>query len=122
MGDLDGEVPWVFFEHSESKKLFAENVSEKDAHGWTALYHAAYENLPEVAKALIEAKVDVNAECTSGWTALHGAARNNCLEIGRMLIDADANVNAKDSCQYTPLDVAKWKKHLKFAEMLLKKI
>merc|ERR1712098_399102 len=48
-----GEVPWRFFEISESGKLFAENVDVEDYKGFTALQHATYENLPKVLKALM---------------------------------------------------------------------
>merc|ERR1712098_321822 len=49
------KVAWRFFEHSESGKLFAENIDEKDSEERTALYRATFESLPEVAEALIEA-------------------------------------------------------------------
>merc|ERR1712098_796873 len=114
------KVPWRFFEHSESGKLFAENVDEKDRHEITALHLAAIKNLPHVAKALIEAGVDVNAKNRWGQTALHCAAASNRLQIGRMLIDAGADVRAKDEDKETPLDFAKW--NPKFAEMLQEKI
>ena len=42
------EVPWRFFEHSDSEKLFAENVDEKDSYERTALQYAAWMNLPQV--------------------------------------------------------------------------
>merc|ERR1712098_665871 len=34
-----GDVPWRFFEHLESRKLFAENVKEVSRMGYTALQH-----------------------------------------------------------------------------------
>ena len=74
----------------------------------------------EVAKALIEAGVDVNAKDRWGRTALHCAAVYNHLQIGRMLIDAGADVRAKDEDKETPLDCAK--RNPEFAEMLQEKI
>ena len=80
--------------------------------------------ISEVAKALIEAGVDVEAKTLNrfGSTALHFAAIWNRLEIGRMLIDAGADVRAKDYNGDTPLDDAKRHNHAKFAEMLQEKI
>merc|ERR1712098_745751 len=89
------KVPWRFFKHSESGKLFAENVDEKCCHEFTAMHRATIMNLPQVARALIEAGVDVNAKNRWGETALHYAAFNNHLQIGRMLIDAGAGVRQK---------------------------
>merc|ERR1712098_320513 len=103
-----GKVPWLFFEHSESRKLFAENVDEKDRNGITALHCATFENLPQVAKALIETGVDVNAKNRWERTALHYAATFNHLQMGKMLIDAGADVRAEDKDKETPLDCAKW--------------
>merc|ERR1712098_149492 len=102
----NGDVPWRFFKHSESENLFAENVDETDVDGFTALHHATYENLLEIAKALIEAHVDVNAQTRYGFTALHIAAIKNRLEIGKMLIDAGASVYVRNAHQNTPLDSA----------------
>jgi ankyrin repeat protein len=117
--DAHGKVSWLFFEHSESEKLFAENFSEKDAYGWTALHCAAWKSLPEVAKALIEAKVNVNAIDDYDSTALHYVARSYCSEVGRLLIDAGANVNAQNDDEQSPLYVAKVYNNVKFVQMLL---
>merc|ERR1712098_947442 len=101
-------------------KLFAENVDEKDHSEYTALHLATIKDRPQVAKALIEAGVDVNAKGRWGETALHFAAGDNHLQIGRMLIDAGADVRAEDEGNRTPLDWAlKW--NPKFAEMLQEK-
>merc|ERR1712098_215974 len=118
--DPTGVVPWRFCEHSESKKLFAENVEERDAAGRTALHRAACKNLPEVAIALIEAGVDVNA-VGLGYTALLVAVAKNHLQIGRMLIDVGADVTA-EVCGWTPLNLSKYYRHGIFAEMLQNKI
>ena len=42
------DVPWRFFKHSESGKLFAENVNETDRYERTALHYATIENRPQV--------------------------------------------------------------------------
>jgi ankyrin repeat protein len=117
-----GDVPWRFFEHSESKKIFAENADEKDTQGWTALHYTTYENLPEIATALIEANVDIDAINNEGFTALHLAAMENCLKIGEILIDANADLNTKNDYQNTPLDVANEMGHTEFVQMLQNKM
>merc|ERR1712098_157071 len=103
------EVKWLFLAHSESRKLFALNVDDEDYDGWTALHCAVREKSPEIANALIEAKVSLEAKTWHGSTALHLAALanyNDNLKIGRMLLDAGADVNARDNYQRTPLSYA----------------
>merc|ERR1712098_545738 len=113
---------WRFFKHLESRKLFAENVEERDYCGDTALILSAVLKLPKLAKALIEADVLVNAKDNYGFTALHCAAMGNCLEIGKMLIAAGANVNAEDHFRCTPLFWSNSWQHAEFTEMLEKEM
>merc|ERR1712098_208611 len=112
------EGSWRFFKHSKSEKLFAANVDEKDSTGCSALHHAVIKNLPEIAEALIEAKVNKHATMLNGYTALHLAAMENNLKIGRMLIDAGFVANARTDSHRTPLDVANVWGHAEFIAML----
>merc|ERR1712098_932950 len=114
-------VPWRFFEHSESGKLFAENVGGRDGWEHTVLHRAALKNLPKITKALIEAKVNLNAKTWNGLaTALHIAVIWNHLEIGKMLIDARADLNVKNRDQRTPLDLATILGDAEFVKMINK--
>merc|ERR1712034_238827 len=111
----------------ESKQLFAENGNEKDVDGCTALHRASFWNYPEIARALIEAKVTLNVQTRSeegfyGTTALHLAVMGNHLEIGGMLLDAGARVNLEDFQHCTPLNLAEALGHMEFVNMLLHKM
>lgn len=84
--------------------------------GKTPLHWASYSNHTEVARALLEAKADLNSEnnvnsnlcavvivCVQyNNTPLHYAADNDCLEVARALLDAKADVNHVDKVGSTP--------------------
>jgi len=59
------------------------------------------------AKALIAAKVDVNAVNKQGQTALHLAAMQGNKPIVELLLDSGADVNAKDKKDKTALELAR---------------
>jgi len=122
-GELSGygDVPWRFFKHLESAKLFAENGNEEDDHGCTALHRATIMNLPKIVELLIDAKVDINALQYGAYSALHLAAKENYLEIGKMLLESGADTFDEDDdtpSDGTPLYVAKYFMHGSFVEML----
>jgi ankyrin repeat protein len=78
-----------------------------------------------MARALIEAKADVNAHgFVGGFTALHGAARLGEAEMIRLLLEHKADVNAVGSSQrfagVTPLHWAVKGGHLEAAAALIK--
>merc|ERR1712098_594598 len=104
------------------EKLLVENIHEADVEGFTALHHATFENLPEIAQALVEAKVDLNAQTEYGFSALHIAAIKNRLDIGNLLIDANANLNVRNAYQNTPLDSAFVLGRVEFIELVRNKI
>jgi ankyrin repeat protein len=62
-------------------------------------------NLARV-RALVEARVDVNAATASGTTALMEAAAAGRNDIARVLIDAGAEVDVRDRLGRTALDLA----------------
>lgn len=84
---------------AQVRKLIAEGVdlNTRDQSGYTALVWAARNGSTGVAKALIEARADVNArDCAqNGWTPLMHAIHKNNNEMARLLINSGADVNAK---------------------------
>jgi ankyrin repeat protein len=74
----------------------------------------------KIAKAMIEAGVDVDAKDNFGGTALYFAVVCNDLEIGKMLIEANAGLNVKCGWKPNALELAVDINHGEFAEMLRK--
>lgn len=125
------KMNWRFFKNLETQKIYAENVTEKaKICGWTALHCAVGSNEVEIAKAVIDAgvEIDAKAELSDKYydiTALHCAAIRNYLEIGRALIEAGADLNIKcainDCKDVTVFEIAVTTNHAAFADMLCKK-
>jgi ankyrin repeat protein len=86
-------------EAAQVRELIASGVdlNERDKSGYTALVWAARNGSTEVAKALIEARADMNArDCAvNGWTPLIHAIHKNNNEMARLLIESGADVNAR---------------------------
>lgn len=61
----------------------------------TTVMIAVYRNSPELIKALIAGKANVNLACENGETALIHAVRNKSVEIVKLLIEAGAEVKGK---------------------------
>jgi ankyrin repeat protein len=70
--------------------------------GSTPLISAATFNKPEIAKALIDANVDLSIKNNDGSTALHTAAFFCRIEIVQMLIDAKADKTIRNNFGATP--------------------
>jgi ankyrin repeat protein len=70
------------------------------------LLEAARQGNVARVRALVEARVDVNAATASGTTALMEAAAAGRNDVARVLIDAGADVDARDRLGRTALDVA----------------
>merc|ERR1712034_196458 len=100
------------------KKIIAENVEERDYDGRTALHRASqFTNDVELARALIEAGVDVNAQDDIlTKTALHQAAAEGHVEFGTFLVENGARLDLKTIFNSTPLDYASHQN--RFAAML----
>merc|ERR1712098_995452 len=121
------DTNWRFFTSFETDEMFAENVTEKNRFGDTPLHKAVFWADSEIAKAVIEAGVDIDAKDEFGMTALHLAVRRNDLEIGKLLTDSGARLNIRSGCVETPkfetaLRHAVHFDHREFAEMLRKKM
>jgi len=113
-----------FFKHFETEKMYAENVTNKNEFGWTVLHYATQRSEVTIAKAVIEAGVNIDATTNVGLTALHWTAIRNDLQIGRALVEADADLNIKYEYwqNKTALAMAVACNHNEFAEMLRKKM
>ena len=86
---------------------------------WTPLHHAAADDAPETAIALIETGVNINVMDENSNTPLHVAALNNAHETAAVLLKHDADVNAKDNKGNTSLHVAAGKNAYETAEVLI---
>jgi hypothetical protein len=118
---LAEEISWLFFEHLETQKMFAQNVDERSKWGRTALQCASGLNEVEIVSALIEASVDINAKDELGWAALHRAANLGHMEIAKILMDAGADLTIKTTYgNKTALQLSKRSKRAIFAEMVHK--
>ena len=65
----------------------------------TALMWAAAEHHPEVIRALIDAKANLQARTKNGFTALHFAAREGDIESARLLLAAGMNINLRSQAE-----------------------
>ncbi|PTX62884.1 ankyrin repeat protein [Kordia periserrulae] len=77
------------------------NVKEPMS-GSTPLITAVTFNKIDIAKALINAKVDVSLKNNDGSTALHTAAFFGRIEMVQLLVDAGADKTLKNSYGMTP--------------------
>jgi ankyrin repeat protein len=74
------------------------------ASGWlTPLMFAAREGDVELARMLVGAGADVNAQGGDGKTALALAIFNGNYEVASFLVDSKADVNTPDAQRFTPL-------------------
>jgi len=74
--------------------------------GLTSLVLAAREGDFESARALVDARADVNQTTEYGWTPLLTAINNRNYELAAMLIERGADVNIANKGGWTPLYLA----------------
>jgi ankyrin repeat protein len=74
--------------------------------GLTALVLAAREGDLESAKALVDAKADVNQVTEYGWSPLLVATNNRHYKLAAYLIERGADVNLANKGNWTPLYIA----------------
>ena len=94
-------------EASELERLVADTASPPldaaDAHGCTALHHAALSSSVAAVLVLLEAGADASARDATGATPLHVAAYNGRLDACKLLVLHGASVHARDEGGHTPL-------------------
>ena len=120
-----------------------------DENGWTDLHWAAVLNLPEAARALLDAGAAVDPRLKNDgrsitgptdrklrevlgdgyvhgdwkrrhWTPLYLAARSNASETASVFLAHGADVNARDGRDFSPLRAAVVRGNTETAELLLK--
>ena len=82
---------------------------------WYPLYP---ETILEMAKYLVERKVDINAENKRGETPVSLAAEFGYCEVVKCLVERGANVNLRDKDGSTRLDLAEMHKHQEIVKYL----
>ena len=78
-------------------------------------------NHVEIAKILVDLKVDINMQDKGGWAPLHYAAYKNCVEKVEMYLNAGADINIQNDMKLTPLHIAAWQNHINVVRMLIDK-
>merc|ERR1711915_835741 len=82
---------------SKVKDLETQVLQEKGENGMTLLHWAADRGYSEMAKYLLERKINVNERDADGQTALHYAAACGHADMIRVLLDHGADVSIQDS-------------------------
>lgn len=126
---LSGEPPIVTAALSGSaatvRALLVKGADVNATESWrgqTALMVAAGKHIPspDVTKALLDHKADVNLHSKSGMSALHFAVRQNDIESVRLLLDAGASIDhAATKSETTALRVAIDNFHFDIAHLLI---
>jgi ankyrin repeat protein len=91
------------------------DVNELDRFG-TPLHMAVARGSVEIARVLIDAGADLEAEGSLGARPLHTAALGNQAAVAALLIERGAEVDTRDSKGMTPLIVAASYGHVEIAE------
>jgi hypothetical protein len=93
---VNENMAWLFFKHSETQKVVAVNVTEKTYYEITPLLAAAVLNEVEIAKAVVEAGVDIDAKPEhdlNSMTPLRTAIlMGSGFQVTRMLIGAGGSI------------------------------
>ncbi len=97
------------------------DLEARDNRGFTPLHTAIWEGHEEMAKLLIEAGADVNANMlgTQFWTPLETATRFGLVNTINRLLDHGANINSTTFSGATPLHLALDYNQFQAAETLL---
>jgi ankyrin repeat protein len=122
----DGWLPLhlaAHFGHADAARALLNKGAQANARSTNALrnmalHAAAAGRAQAVAKLLLDAGANVNAQQHGGWTPLHSVAQNGDVEFARLLAEAGADVNARADNQQRPLDLALTKGHQAMVDFL----
>ena len=113
--DNDGDTCLTlaaYFGHTETVHYLVNfpevDVNHKDTDSHTALFLAADQNHPDVAKVLIDAGADIEATDEEGYSPMLMASQDGSLETMKMLVKAGADVCVTDNKGATCLLLAAW--------------
>lgn len=87
----------------ESLRAHVSIVNHRYKQGSTALMAATYRGFVDVARVLVDHKIDVNATNDEGWSALTVAAEKGCYNITKLLLEHGANPNQCNTTGFVPL-------------------
>ena len=132
ISDSDGWTPLMYAVnqgHIELVRLLATNkvtLNQKQKDGWTALHITANESnkggdelQAQIAKLLIQAGADINAQKNDGNTPLNLAALNNRPLVAKALLAAKADPTLSNSDDWTPLMSAVNEGHIELVRLLV---
>jgi len=114
-GDTEGAIQAI----RKGAEIEARNRSMSVKGSWTILMRVVNKGDLAMAKTLIEAGANVNAQSNKGSTSLTLAAEQGYAEIIKLLLSHGANLNAKTDHDNTPLMYGAEYGHLKVIETLL---
>ena len=101
------------------RTIFGGFIEKVHFGGYTALMLASQTGHTDVAKLLIEAGADVNAQDNNGETALMLVSDEGHTDIVKMLIEKGADVNAQTNDGQTALRIASQEGHTEVAQLLI---
>ena len=89
--------------------------------GYTALLHAAAGNRLDIARALLDAKADIEAaDFVRGNAPLYGAALHGHVKVVELLLKHGAAVNTTNNAAWSPLGTAAYEGHVEVARALVR--
>ena len=108
-------VPFICGDPLALRWMVRYNILTHNILTWYPLYP---ETILEMAKYLVERKVDINAENKRGETPVSLAAEFGYCEVVKCLVERGANVNLRDKDGSTSLDLAEMHKHQEIVKYL----